>query len=125
MKIVRETPKKQKTMDEILEVQKGKLTEEIYSEFRQKYLGMLDEKFKTLRSVTIGLEPYLEQIQEEIKKINVEIERVTVAYNLGEISEEEYIKICSPLQSRLAALKSKLRELEEIFEFLRKPIGII
>lgn len=145
MKIVRETPKKQKTMDEILEeikgiieqikdfnkklrileAQKGKLTEEIYSEFRQKYLSMLDEKFKTLRSVTIGLEPYLEQIQEEIKKINVEIERVTVAYNLGEISEEEYIKICSPLQSRLAALKSKLRELEEIFEFLRKPIGII
>lgn len=145
MKIVRETPKKQKTMDEILdeirgiieqikdfskklrilEAQKGKLTEEIYGEFRQKYLSMLDEKFKTLRSVTIGLEPYSEQIQEEIKKINVEIERVTVAYNLGEISEEEYIKICSPLQSRLAALKSKLKELEEIFEFLRKPIGII
>ncbi len=145
MKIVRETPKKQKTVDEILdeirsiieqikdfskklrilESQKGKLTEEIYNEFRQKYLGMLDEKFKTLRSVTIGLEPYSEQIQEEIKKINVEIERVTVAYNLGEISEEEYIKICSPLQNRLTMLKSKLKELEEIFEFLKKPMGII
>ncbi|MBS7635015.1 hypothetical protein KEJ34_05940 [Candidatus Bathyarchaeota archaeon] len=145
MKIVREAPKKQKTVDEILdeirsiieqikdfskklrilESQKGKLTEEIYNEFRQKYLGMLDEKFKTLRSVTIGLEPYSEQIQEEIKKINVEIERITVAYNLGEISEEEYIKICSPLQNRLTMLKSKLKELEEIFEFLKKPMGII
>lgn len=145
MKIVREAPKKQKTVDEILdeirgiieqikdfskklrilESQKGKLTEEIYNEFRQKYLSMLDEKFKTLRSVTIGLEPYSEQIQEEIKKINVEIERVTVAYNLGEISEEEYIKICSPLQNRLTMLKSKLKDLEEIFEFLKKPMGII
>jgi len=145
MKIVREAPKKQKTMDEILEEvkyvmeqmkdfskklkilesQKERLTEEIYNEFRQKYLRMLEEKFKTLRSMTIGLEPYLSQIREEIKKINLEIERVTIAYNLGEINEEEYIKICSPMQNKLTMLKSKLKELEEIFDFLKKPMEMI
>jgi len=145
MKIVREAPKKQKTMDEILEEvkhvmeqmkgfsrklkilesQKGKLMEEIYNEFREKYLRMLEEKFKVLRSMTIGLEPYLSQIRGEIKKISLEIERITIAYNLGEISEEEYIKICSPMQNKLTMLKSKLKELEEIFEFLKKPIEMI
>lgn len=145
MKIVREAPKKRKTMDEILEEiksiitqmkdfsrklkilesHKERLTEEIYNEFKQKYLKMLGEKFKALRSMTIGLEPYRNQIEGEIKKINLEIERVTIAYNLGEISEEEYIKICSPLQSKLTILKSKLKELEEIFEFLKKPMEMI
>ncbi|MEM2673989.1 MAG: FtsX-like permease family protein, partial [Candidatus Bathyarchaeia archaeon] len=145
MKIVREAPKKQKTIDEtideirgvieqikdsikkirILDAQKGKLTEEVYSEFRQKYLTILDEKFKILRSMTVGLEPYSSQIQDEIKKTNLEIERITIAYNLGEISEEEYIKICSPLQNKIAMLRSKLKEIEEIFEFLKKPVGII
>ena len=145
MKIVRETPKKQKTMDEILEEvkhvieqikgfnkklrflesQKGKLTEEIYNEFKQKYLKMLEEKFKILRSMTIGLEPYLSQIREEIKKTSLEIERISIAYNLGEINEEEYIKVCSPMQNKLNMLKSKLKELEEIFEFLKKPVEMI
>ena len=144
MKIVREAPKKQKTMDEILEemkavieqikdlsrklgileAQKGRLTEEIYNEFRQKYLNMIDEKYKILRSISVGLESYLSQIQEEIKRTNLEIERVTIAYNLGEISEEEYIKICSPMQNNVTTLKSKLKEIEEILEFLRKPLGI-
>ncbi|MEM1507087.1 MAG: FtsX-like permease family protein [Candidatus Bathyarchaeia archaeon] len=144
MRIVREAPKKQKTMDEILdemkllikeikdlnrkigilEAQKGKLTEEIYREYRQKYLNMINEKFKALRSTSVGLEPYLSQIQEEIRRTNLEIERVTIAYNLGEISEEDYIKMCSPLQNNLAALKNRLSEVEEILEFLRKPLGI-
>jgi ABC-type antimicrobial peptide transport system permease subunit len=144
MKIVREAPKKQKTMDEvleemktvieqikdfnkklgILEAQKGKLAEEIYNEFRQKYLSMIDEKYKFLRSISIGLESYSSKIQEEIKRINLEIERVTIAYNLGEISEEEYVKTCSPMQNNLTSLKSKLKEIEEILEFLRKPLGI-
>ena len=145
MKIVREAPKKRKTMDEILEEvkyvmeqmkdfskklkilesQKERLTEEIYNEFRQKYLKMLEEKFKVLRSMSIGLEPYLNQIREEIRKTNLEIERITIAYNLGEINEEEYIKVCSPMQNKLTMLKSKLKELEEIFEFLKKPIEMI
>ncbi|MEM3479516.1 MAG: hypothetical protein QXV74_05690, partial [Candidatus Bathyarchaeia archaeon] len=82
------------------------------------------EKFKALRSTSVGLEPYLSQIQEEIRRTNLEIERVTIAYNLGEISEEDYIKMCSPLQNNLAALKNRLSEVEEILEFLRKPLGI-
>jgi len=145
MKIVREAPKKQKTIDEtideirsvieqikdsikkirILDAQKGKLSEEIYNEFRQKYSSIIDEKFKILRSMTIGLEQYSSQIQDEIKKTNLEIERITIAYNLGEISEEEFIKTCSPLQNKIAVLRNKLKEIEEIFEFLKKPMGII
>ncbi|MEM2027331.1 MAG: FtsX-like permease family protein, partial [Candidatus Bathyarchaeia archaeon] len=144
MRIIRETPKKQKTMDEILdeikalikeikdlnrklgilESQKGRLTEELYNEFRQKYLNMINEKFKALRSISVGLEPYMSQIQEEIRRTSLEIERTTIAYNLGEISEEEYIKTCSPLQNNLVALKNKLSEVEEVMEFLRKPLGI-
>lgn len=145
MRIVRETPKKEKTIEEtideikglieqikdsikkirILDSQKSRLTEEVYEEFRQKYLSILNEKFKSLRTMTVGLEPYTNQIQEEIKKTRLEIERITISYNLGEISEEEYIKICSPLQNKLSMLENRLKEIEEIFEFLKKPTGII
>jgi len=144
MKIVREAPKREKTMDEVLEeirkimeqikdvskklklleAQRGKLSEEIFEEFRRKYSDFLREKIKDFRSAAIGLESYFNQIQGEIRKINVEIERVTVAYSLGEISEEEYIKTCSPLQNRLTALKSRLKEVEEILDFLKKPLGL-
>ncbi|MBS7606455.1 FtsX-like permease family protein [Candidatus Bathyarchaeota archaeon] len=145
MRIVREAPKKEKTIEEtideirglieqikdsikkirILDAQRSKLTEEVYEEFRQKYLSILNEKFKSLRTMTVGLEPYTSQIQEEIKKTRLEIERITISYNLGEISEEEYIKICSPLQNKLDMLENRLKEIEEIFEFLKKPTGII
>jgi len=145
MSIVREAPKRQKTIDEVLEdirsmieqikdfgkklkvleSQKDRLTEEIYNEFRQKYLKMLNEKIKTLRGMSVALEPHATQIRDEIKKISVQVERVTVAYSLGEITEEEYVKICSPLQSKLTALKEKLKEIEEIFSFLEKPLESI
>jgi len=145
MSIVREAPKRQKTIDEVLEdikstieqikdfgkklkvleSQKDRLTEEIYNEFRQKYLKMLNEKIKILRGMSVALEPHATQIRDEIKKINMQVERVTVAYSLGEITEEEYVKICSPLQSKLTALKEKLKEIEEIFSFLKKPLESI
>ncbi|MEM2431742.1 MAG: FtsX-like permease family protein [Nitrososphaerota archaeon] len=144
-KIIREAPKKEKTVEEIIEEAKGiieqikeinrkikmldsqkdRLMEETYNEFRQRYVHALDEKYKILRSITIGLEQYLAQFREEIRKINLEIERNTIAYNLGEINEEEYVRICSPLQNRIANLKSKAMDLEEIFEFLKKPSGVM
>ncbi len=52
------------------------------------------------------------------------MKRVTTAYNLVEINEEEYVKICGPLQARLSSLKNRLQELEEIFDFLKKPLEI-
>lgn len=145
MSIVREAPKRQKTIEEVLEEirsiieqikdfgkklkvlesQKDRLTEEIYNEFKQKYLKMLNEKIKILRGMSVALEPHAAQIQDEIKRISVQVERITVAYSLGEITEEEYVKICSPLQSKLTALKEKLKEIEEIFSFLEKPMESI
>jgi len=144
MQIVREAPKKSKTIEQILteiqdvinqikdcnkklkilEGQRGKLSEEVYNEFKQKYVEMIDEKSKNLRSMTINLEPYHKELYEEINKISVEVERITTAYNLGEITEEEYVKNCGPLQARLTALRGKVNELEEIFEFLKKPSRI-
>ncbi len=145
MQIIREAPKKQKSVEEILteiqtvisqikdsnkklkilEEQKAKLSEEIYSEFREKYKAMIEEKSKQVRTAVIGLESYSSELQDEIKKLDVEIERITIAHSLGEINEEEYVKTCGPLQGRVAMLKSKVAELEEIFEFLEKPKGII
>ena len=75
--------------------------------------------------MTIGLEPYSSQIREEIKKTRLEVERATIAYNLGEIGEEEYIRVCSPLQNKISTLKGKLEEIEEIIEFLKKPVGML
>jgi len=141
MKVVREAPKRRKTLEEvvaeiegiiaqikdsskklkILDAQKDQLSEEVFTEFREKYSIKIDGLSKSLRSMAIGLEPHHKQLEGEIKKLEVEVERITIAYNLGEVSEEEYIKTCGPLQGRLATLKSKLEELEDIFEFLKTP----
>ncbi len=141
MKVVREAPKKPKTPEEIvaevkkmvedvlnddkklqiLESRKDQLSEEVYNEFREKYLNRIDEKLKTLRSVTVNLEAYYNQLKEEMKKIEIEVERITIAYNLGEITEEEYIRTCGPLRGNYATLKRKAEELEEIFNFLKAP----
>ena len=50
----------------------------------------------------------------------VEVERIAAAHNLGEITEEEYIRNGGPLQARLDTLRGKLKEIEEFFEFLKK-----
>ncbi len=141
MKVVREAPKRRKTLEEvlaeiediieqikdsskklkILDAQKDQLSEEVFTEFREKYSSRTDNLSKLLRSMAIGLEPHHKQLQGEIKKLEVEVERITIAYNLGEVTEEEYVKTCGPLQGRLATLKNKLEELEEIFQFLKTP----
>ena len=145
MKIVREAPKRRKTPEEILievkeiiekirddakrlrflDSRKSQLSEAIYEEFRQKYLKRIDDETKKLRTLAVGLESYHNELNKEIKKIEVEIERFTIAYNLGEMNEEEYVKKCGPLQARLDVLRSKFKELEEIFEFLKMPSRII
>jgi ABC-type antimicrobial peptide transport system permease subunit len=143
MTIVREAPRRQKTIEEImteikdvvnqvkdcgkklkiLNGQKGKLSEEVFNEFREKYIKMINEKSKSLRTMTINLEPHHKEIQEEINKIEVEVERITTAYSLGEITEEEYVKTSGPPQQRLAELRERVAEMEEIFDFLKKPLG--
>ncbi|RJS84825.1 FtsX-like permease family protein, partial [Candidatus Bathyarchaeota archaeon] len=145
MKIIREAPKRKKTPEEILievkeviekirddikrlkflESRKSQLSEAIYEEFRQKYIKRIDEETSRIRTLAIGLESYRDELKKEIKSIEVEIERYTIAYNLGEITEEEYVKSCGPLQARLDVLRSKFKELEDVFEFLRMPSRIV
>lgn len=145
MKIVREAPKRRKTPEEVLievkeiiekirddakrlrflDSRKSQLSEAIYEEFRQKYLKRIDDETKKLRTLAVSLESYHNELNKEIKKIEVEIERFTIAYNLGEMNEEEYVKKCGPLQARLDVLRSKFKELEEIFEFLKMPSRIL
>ncbi len=144
MKIVREAPKRKKTLEEvlsevketiqqirdcnrklkILDSQKEQLSEEVYNEFKEKYKKKAENLLKGLRSMAISLEPYHDQMLEEMKRIDVEIERITTAYNLGEITEEEYIRRCGPLRGRIDDLKAKIRELEEIINFLKMPSNI-
>jgi len=144
MQIVREAPRKRKTIEQILteiravigeiencnrklkilEGQRAKLSEEVYGEFMQKYIDLIEEKSKSLRSMTVNLEPHHKELHGEIEKVAVEVERITTAYSLGEIGEEEYVKTCGPLQGRLAELRDRVQELEEIFEFLKKPMGM-
>jgi hypothetical protein len=144
IQIIRKAPKKQKSVEEILneilaaidqikdfnkklkilEARKGKISEEIYEEFKEKYTNLVEEETKALRTKVIGLESYYSELQEETKKISTEIERTAVVHSLGEISQEVYVKTCGPLEAKQEALKRKIAELEEIFEFIKRPIGI-
>jgi len=144
MTIVREAPRRVKTLDEtmaevrqvvdqvkdytkklrILDGQRGKLSDAIYNEFREKYKRMAEERSKTLRAMAFNLESNRRQISDEIRKTEVEVERITTSYNLGETMEEEFVKTCGPLQARLTELRKKEKEMEEIFDFVRKPLGM-
>jgi ABC-type antimicrobial peptide transport system permease subunit len=139
-KIVREAPKKQKSVEEImaqirsvieqinnsdkklkiLESQKSKLSEEVFNEFKQKYVLLIEEKSKIVRSLAIGLEPYSKGLQDEIKVANLEIERITTSYTLSEINEEDYVRTCGPLKGKIVELENTLNELETIFKFLKR-----
>jgi len=141
MSILRRTPEKRKTMEDImaevkelieqiknynrklkiLEAQKRKIPEEIYEEFRQKHLCALEENMKNIRFLATNLEPYYKELSKRLEDLEFKISRITVAYNLGDISEEDYMKICGPLKAKYLALKDKLQEIEKIFDFLNKP----
>jgi len=141
MRIVREAPKKRKTLDEILteikdivgqtkgynrklqilEAEKRQLSETVYSEFKKKYTDLIEGNSKRLRSMAVGLEPYSNQLQEEIDEIRIRIERFTMAYGLDEIGEEEYVRNCGPLRGRLDSLRKRKEELQEVLEFLKTP----
>ena len=69
----------------------------------------------------MNLEPYRTELEKEIDKTKIEVERLTISRNLDEITEEEYIRKGGPLQARLDTLRGKLREFNEIFEFPKGP----
>jgi len=144
LRIVREAPKRRETLEEILvkirdiinhikdynrklsllERRRPELSEEIYNEFKEKYVKLMEEKMKILRSTATILKPYRTELKKEIAKTKIEVERLTIARNLDEISEEEYVRKGGPLQARLDTLREKLKEIDDIFEFLKGPVRL-
>ena len=108
-----------------LEAMRLRLSEEIYSEFKEKYIKRSKSLYNQLRPLVTKLEPYYKQIQQEMGAIALEMERVNTAHTLGEMGDEEYAKTYGPLERKLVAFREKVKELEELFTFLQMPYSAL
>ena len=105
-----------------LEAMKHKISSQLYMEYQGKYKRSLEQLYRSLRVLGMKLEPFYKQLREEISKLNSELERLNVAYELGEMGPDEYHRKAEPLKEALSSYREKADKVERVFRTLRTPL---
>jgi hypothetical protein len=124
VKLIEDEIKLVKSKLDRLESMRPKVSSAIYEEYRGKYTTQIEELMRKLRPLALELEPYYDILLDEVKRISLELEKLDVARNLGELSEEEYIEKASPLEEQLKGINLKIVELDNLFKELKLPRGM-
>ncbi|MEM2740241.1 MAG: FtsX-like permease family protein, partial [Candidatus Bathyarchaeia archaeon] len=124
VKLIQDEIKLVKGKLERLESMRPKVSSAIYEEYHGRYTTQIEELMRKLRPLALELEPYYDILLDEVKRISLELEKLDVAKNLGELSEEEYIEKASPLEEQLKGINIKIVELDNLFKELRLPRGM-
>jgi len=103
-----------------LEKLKTKVSIKLYSEYKDKYDKELRDKYRRLKVLATRLEPFYKQLKSEIGKLSYEINKLNLAKELGEMSEEEYKRKYSEISKIYDEYKDKLSKVEEVFNTLRE-----
>ncbi len=114
MSKVRELELKLRRLDEM----KATISTSLYTEYERRYRRQLNLMIRELLTLSLRLEPFVSQLRDEIRKLEAEFEKYKVAYELGEMSEQEYKAVSEPLLSRLEEYRSRLKMIEEVNAFL-------
>ena len=110
----REMELKLKRLDEM----KASISTSLYAEYERRYRRQLNSLIRELLTLSLRLEPFVGQLREEIRKLEAELEKHKVAYELGELSEAEYKAAAEPIEKQLEEFRSRLRMIEEVNQFL-------
>ncbi len=105
-----------------LESMKHKISSQLYMEYQERYKRNLNSLYRSLRAIGMRLEPFYKQLRDEISKLNSELERINVAYELGELKQEEYEKKANPLKEALQSYMEKANQVERVFRALKTPL---
>jgi hypothetical protein len=110
----REVELKLKRLDEM----KATISTTLYAEYERRYRRQLNSLIRELLTLSLRLEPFVGQLREEIRKLEAELEKHKVAYELGELSEAEFKAAAEPLEKQLDEYRSRLKMIEEVSQFL-------
>lgn len=110
----RELELKLRRLDEL----KTTISTSLYTEYERKYRRELNMLIRELLTLSLRLEPFVSQLRDEIRKLEAELEKHRVAYELGELSEAEYKASVEPIETQLGEYKGRLKMIEEANAFL-------
>jgi hypothetical protein len=110
----REMELKLRRLDEM----KATISTSLYTEYERRYRRQLNSLIRDLLTLSLRLEPFVGQLREEIRKLEAELEKHKVAYELGELSEAEFKAAAEPLEKQLDEYRSRLKMIEEVSQFL-------
>jgi ABC-type lipoprotein release transport system permease subunit len=110
----REMELKLRRLDEM----KATISTSLYTEYERRYRRQLNSLIRELLTLSLRLEPFVGQLREEIRKLEAELEKHKVAYELGELSEAEFKTAAEPLEKQLDEYRSRLKMIEEVSQFL-------
>jgi hypothetical protein len=110
----REMELKLRRLDEM----KATISTSLYTEYERRYRRQLNSLIRELLTLSLRLEPFVGQLREEIRKLEAELEKHKVAYELGELSEAEFKAAAEPLEKQLDEYRSRLKMIEEVSQFL-------
>jgi len=110
----REVELKLRRLDEM----KATISASLYTEYERRYRRQLNTLIRELLTLSLRLEPFVGQLRDEIRKLEAELEKHKVAYELGELSEAEFKAAAEPVERQLDEYRSRLRMIEEVNQFL-------
>ncbi|RLE65514.1 MAG: hypothetical protein DRJ47_04905 [Thermoprotei archaeon] len=139
MYIRREKPEAPKTLEDLLQdahslyseyediVEKSRRLERIkhtvsprtYKMYRDRYEKKLSVLATRLRMVSLKLEPHYKELKAKLSDVVSRIEELDVAFKIGELSEEEYLRKVEPLRREYNDIKGKIDAIEKIKTVLK------
>ncbi len=121
---VRQMREQLRAVDEKLEkLEKLKLTISgtVYSEFEKRYLEERQKLNKRLRPLGLELEPFYNEMVQQMRELNIQMDRLTTAHELGELDEKRYEEEVKPIKETVSDLQKRLDEIDYVFNQLRMP----
>lgn len=121
IKIIREQLHVLNNKLRVLERLKATTPANLLVEYEKRYISQIKHLNRSIRQLGLELEPFYNKLNDEARKLSIEIEKLNIAHKLGEISDDEYESSVRPLREKFDDIQKKLNNINFIFTQLKMP----
>lgn len=92
------------------------ISEEQYNDMKNEYTKTQSDAFLVIAGIKADLQKSLDTAQNELKTYNNEFEKIKVKSNIGEIKQDEYIRLQRQYQNKIENSKKSISKLKKQIE---------
>jgi len=105
-------------------IQSGEISQRVYDELLREYKSKHDEYASKIREFEIALRSRLEELDENLRTLELYVADLEVRKVTGKIPEEAYAVLIDNLNRTRARVESEKKDIEELLKFIASLTGV-